>query len=51
MDVIYLLLFVVAAVCFSLAAYGVTVNRVNLVALGLLSWVLVPLLQVLQHVD
>lgn len=37
-----LLLLTAAAVCFGLAAFGVP-TRVNLVALGLLFWVLVPL--------
>lgn len=36
-------LLLIAAVCFGLAAFGVG-GRVNLVALGLLAWVLVPLL-------
>jgi hypothetical protein len=51
MDVIYLLLFVVGAVCFGLAAFGVVVSRVNLMALGLLMWILVPLLEAIQSVD
>lgn len=56
MDVLYLLLLIGAAVCFALAAFraergGVAVPRVNLVALGLLLWVLVPLLQTLQSLD
>ena len=38
------ILLVVAAVCFALAAVGVTVSRINLVALGLLAWVLAALL-------
>jgi hypothetical protein len=45
---LYFLLFVVAAVFFALAAWGVDVRRVNFLALGLLSWVLVPLFQTLQ---
>lgn len=36
---LHLILFIVAAVCFGLAAAGVGA-RVNLVALGLLAWVL-----------
>ena len=39
-----LVLLLIAAVCFGLAAFGVGGGRVNLVALGLLAWVLVPLL-------
>lgn len=34
-----LLFYIVAAVCFGLAAFGIAA-RVNLVALGLLAWVL-----------
>jgi hypothetical protein len=43
MDVVTLLLLLAAAVCFTLAAFGVSA-RVNFIALGLLFWVLVPLL-------
>ena len=61
MNIIYLLLYIVAAVCFGLAAFtgrstvgprggGRSVN-VNLVAAGLLAWVLVSVLQQLQLVD
>lgn len=56
MKVLYLILLVLAAACFAVAAFtrrdtldggrGVT-----LVPLGLLFWVLVPLLQTLQSVD
>ena len=42
-----LILLVVAAVCFGLAAFGVAVGRVNLVALGLLAWVLTVLVPAL----
>lgn len=38
-----LILYLIAAICFGLAAFGVAA-RVNLLALGLLAWVLVPLL-------
>jgi hypothetical protein len=38
-----LVLYLIAAVCFALAAFGVG-GRVNLIALGLFAWVLVPLL-------
>ena len=44
---IALILLIAAAVCFALAAFGVTA-RVNLVALGLLFWVLVPLIGALS---
>lgn len=50
MIVFYLLLYVVAAVLFALAAFGVAVRRVNLVALALFCWVLVPLIQTLNRV-
>ena len=39
-------LYVLALVCFVLAAFGVPVPRVSLLALGLAFWVLVPLLAV-----
>jgi len=38
-----LLLYIVAAVCFALAAFGLAAGKVNLVALGLLAWVLTNL--------
>jgi hypothetical protein len=44
MKTIDLILLVVAAVCFALAGLNVGHPRVNLVALGLLAWVLVPLI-------
>ena len=44
MDVLTLLLLIAAAVCFGLAAFGVASARVNLLALGLLFWVLTALL-------
>lgn len=51
MVVIYMLLLIAAAVCFGLAVAGVapTTRRgsINLIALGLLFWVLVPLIQTL----
>jgi hypothetical protein len=37
------LCYLVALVCFVLAAAGVSVRTVNLVAAGLAAWVLVPL--------
>lgn len=45
---LYFLLYLAAAICFGLAAFAVPVRRVNLVALGLLFWVLVFVIQVLQ---
>lgn len=44
MTIIYLLLLIVAAVCFAVAAFNVTA-RVNLIAAGLLFWVLVALIK------
>jgi len=47
---LYLILYVVAALCFALSAFGVghgdarMANR-SLVSLGLLAWVLVPLVE------
>ena len=43
--VLALTFYIVAAVCFALAAFGAPLGRVNLIALGLLAWVLVPLWQ------
>jgi len=40
-----LLLLIAAAVCFALAAIGVNVGRVNLIALGLLLWVLTAIIR------
>jgi multisubunit Na+/H+ antiporter MnhG subunit len=50
-DVIYLILLILAAVCFALAAFSAAVTRVNLVAAGLFCWVLVPLIQHIQTFD
>lgn len=41
---LYVVLYIVAAVLFFLAAINVASARVNLIAAGLLAWVLVPLL-------
>lgn len=46
MDVLVLVLLLAAAVCFGLAAFGVAA-RINLVALGLLCWVLTALIPAL----
>lgn len=47
MEVLCLVLLLAAAVCFGIAAFALprTPSRVNFVGLGLLLWVLVPLLQ------
>ena len=39
-----LILLILAAVCFGLAAFGVGGGRVNLIALGLFAWVLTAIL-------
>lgn len=39
---LHFVLLMLAAICFVLAAFGVTA-RVNLIAVGLFCWVLVPL--------
>ena len=60
MDTLYVILYILAAVCFVIAAFAVStattatntlVTRVNLVALGLLFWVLVPLVQQIDSMD
>lgn len=48
MVVIFLLLLIFAAVCFGLAAANVPV-RINLIALGLLLWVLVEIIKIAQR--
>lgn len=49
MTALYLVLLILSLVCFAVAAFGVVVDRVNLLALGLAFWVLVPLIQVAQR--
>lgn len=39
-----LILYLITAICFGAAALNVAAGRVNLIALGLLAWVLVPLI-------
>lgn len=46
MTVVYFLLLLTAVVCFALAAFGVVVRRIELTALGLLAFALVPFLKV-----
>lgn len=53
MEVLYLVLYIVAAILFALASFAPTATtgataRFNLVALGLLAWVLVPLIQTID---
>jgi hypothetical protein len=50
MTAVDLILLIIAAVCFALAAFGVATPRINLVSLGLLAWVLVPLIAAVQAV-
>jgi len=50
MTVLYLILLVAAGVCFGVSAFRPVASRVNFMALGLLLWVLVPLLQLAQRV-
>ena len=44
MTTLYFILALLAAVCFLVAATGRTLDRVNLVALGLLLWVMITVL-------
>ena len=46
MNVLYMLLLIFSAVSFGLAAFGATLRDINLVALGLLFFVLVPLIEI-----
>lgn len=47
MHILILLLLIVGALCFAAAAFGVQVRRTNLVALGLLAWLLTVLIPAL----
>lgn len=49
MDIITLLLLLAGLVCFLLAAANVPV-RFNAIGLGLAFWILVPLIDAVQHV-
>ena len=51
MDIIYLLLYLAACVCFLLASTDRPTLKVNLIALGLLFFAAVPTLQVLIGID
>lgn len=48
MDTVYLILYIAAAICFGLAVASVPA-RINMVALGLLLWVLVPLIHQIEN--
>jgi len=45
MNTFYLLLLILAAILFAASAIGVSHPKLNLISLGLLCWVLVPLIQ------
>lgn len=47
MEVLILLLLIAGAICFGLAAFGVAA-RVNLIALGLMFWILTALIPALD---
>jgi hypothetical protein len=49
MAILQLILLLCAAFCFGLAAFGSNL-KINVMALGLLFWVIVPLLQHIQRV-
>jgi hypothetical protein len=49
MNTLYFILLLLGAVSFALAAYGVVYRKVNLAALGLLFWIMVPLIQTLKR--
>jgi hypothetical protein len=55
MDVVRLILLLIAAVCFALSAFWVRTpdarGRVDLLALGLLCWVMVPLIDAIRALD
>lgn len=48
MTTFYLLFYLIAGILFGLAAGGVTAKKVNFLALGLLFWVLVEIVQTFQ---
>lgn len=50
MLIIYLLLAIVAAVLFAVAAYGKVATRFNLIAAGLFFWVLIDVIRMLVRV-
>jgi len=45
-DILVLLLLIAAVICFGAAAFGIAGGRINLVAAGLLCWVLTVLIGV-----
>lgn len=52
MDVIYFILLLLGAICFIVAAVSATIHpRINLIALGLFLWILVPLIHAAKALD
>ena len=55
MTVLYLILLLLAAVCFIVSTFGRNIGRndrpLNLLSLGLFFWVLVPFIQTFQALD
>jgi hypothetical protein len=45
MDIVFLLLLLAGALCFAVAVARTFEPKLNLIALGLLFWILVPLIQ------
>lgn len=50
MEVLFLLLLILGALCFLVAALGHTLRNLNLIALGLFFWILVPVIEALEAV-
>ena len=48
MTVLFLILLIAGLACFLVAAFNLATVRVNLIALGLAFWILVPLIQTAQ---
>lgn len=49
MSALYVILLILAVVCFVMAVFGKAFRNYNLVAAGLLFWVMVPLFQTLDR--
>ena len=49
MSPIFLILLIIAMLCFLATAFGFGNNKVNLLAFGLFCWVLVDVIQLLQR--
>lgn len=48
MTTLYLILLIIGAVCFAIAALAIPVQRINMIAAGLFFWILVPLIQTVE---